>query len=120
MTDDYKSIVNKTDIREIKLIDGSTIMCEVISEDEEMMMVTDAHLIDLDLDHGGIALMPWFIGTEQKSLELYHNKIVASVSVSPTVKVSYIKHLLKHKVINMDPNNEFFMDMNPSEDDMVH
>lgn len=115
----YKDLVEKTDVREFKLMDGSTILSEVIEEDDDGLLLADAIQLSFDYEHG-VVMHPWFLGTESRFQTVDWDRVVAYANVAHHIKLSYMHHRMKEKVKQEDPNSDFYLDLNVTNDNSVH
>ena len=120
-SEDFMKLLERTDIREFKLMDGSTIMCEVVDITDGKYLISDPMIMRVDMSHG-MVMYPWFFSDGEKFTELDESRILASSIVNDSLKVTYMRHLLKLNVLAQDDDgeNEFLMDMNPPEDGTFH
>lgn len=115
---DFEDLINKTDVREFKLMDGSSIMGEVVEEDDGGVLL--AYTLQLDFDRGHVVMFPWFFSTNSNFTTLDWDRVIAYGSVDDNVKKSYLNHRMKERVIKEDPQSEFFFDLNPADNDNIH
>lgn len=119
---DLQDIIDTTDIREFKLMDGTTIITEIVDRTDGKFLVSDPMQLTMDIDKGMI-MFPWFFSADENMCEIREHQILASANVHNSVKVTYMKHLLKMSVLEVDDNgeNEFLLDdTRMSDSDSIH
>ena len=116
----YKDLVEQTDVREFKLMDGSSILGEVVDEDDGGLLLAYTLQLEFDMEAGGVLMHPWFFSTQNNFTTLDWDRVIAFGTVDDNIKLSYMNHRLKERLIEEDPETEFYMDLNPADNDNVH
>lgn len=115
MTENQIKLIDEADVREVKLIDGTSVIAEIIGEDETNILLYDP--LQVVLDHTTAMFVPWFITSTERYIPVAKNKTVASSGCTFDMKATYFQAIIKQRikaVMEDTPETyEFYEDMEP-------
>ena len=111
MNQQQEEMIMKTDIRELKLLDGSTIIAEVMDDNPETMLLFDP--LQVVVGSNSAAFIPWFLTGDTRYYELYKEKTVAFVPCSFDYKIKYLQAAAKKQQMTLD-----LIDEEPYDDEL--
>jgi len=107
MTQDQTNMIEQADIRELKMIDGSSIIAEILAEDGDNILLYDP--MQIILEHSTAMFIPWFTTMADRYVQVNKSKTVANATCTFDVKHMYLQAIVRNKVKKV---------MEQSQDDM--
>jgi|LULE01.1.fsa_nt_gb hypothetical protein len=104
MSTELNQYLKSQDIRVIKLVDGSTIITEVVDQDESGLMVSKPQellLLDDEKNRAQLHMNAWMYGCDLNEVIICFDKIIAHGEASLELKDFYSKVILKRRLSAM-------------------
>lgn len=98
MTKDAKKLISDADIRELKLINNTAIIAEVLAEDDDTYLLYEPLEIISDLTTA--SFVPWFTTHENGYINIEKNKTITDAVCTFEIKKMYMQAVMKQNVKN--------------------
>lgn len=113
MMERHTDIIDKADVREFKLIDGSSVIAEILAEDGQSVLMYDP--MQIIIEHSTALFVPWFTTMEDRYVQVDKSKTVANAGCNMVTKTMYFQALVRrqtYKLMEENPDNlEFYEEL---------
>jgi len=90
MTQEQRDLIDKANIREIKMIDGNTLIAEVLDDTDKTILLYEP--LELEFQRPGEAsFVPWFFMSNDRYIEVGKDKLVATNECDVDFKIKYLQ-----------------------------
>jgi len=96
MTNNHSDLIANADVRELKMIDGSSVIAEILAEDGDNILLYDP--MQIILEHSTAMFIPWFTTMADRYVQVNKSKTVANATCTFDVKTMYFQALMRNKV----------------------
>jgi len=123
MTDIIEQTIQKADIREIKLMNGQTLVGEIMGVHENQLVIYEPYIVDHTSNSGTAMFRKWFFGAEEGMHYVKESAILSFAKCNEDVKRAYIQNSIEDNMLDeaeADPDNEEFFLTSADTLDVVH
>lgn len=91
-------MIDKTDVKEFKLVSGESVVAEVIGYTDHAFILHNPYAVDSERSSSNAYFRKWFYTSEHKDYSIQHDFVMCSAPSSVDVKTQYIRAVLKESV----------------------